>query len=227
MVGGTSLAGGIGGVQRTLIGVAIITVLNNGLNLMGMGPYWQLVIKGLVVIGAVLISQDRSRGAHREIGRSQHHRRRAAQSEYGYEGRRREMVAKQDFTGSVSYDFSGKTVVIYGGTTGIGRATAKDFAKAGANVFVSGLGEADGKSLVEEIKAAGNPNVDFIEADVTREKDIQDVMARDHQEVRTHPLRVQQCRRLRSEQADARDDRRRVPNAPRHQSEGRVSRHEA
>lgn len=62
IVGGTSLAGGIGGVQRTLIGVAIITVMNNGLNLMGMGPYWQLVIKGLVVIGAVLISQDRSRG---------------------------------------------------------------------------------------------------------------------------------------------------------------------
>jgi ribose transport system permease protein len=62
VVGGTSLAGGIGGVQRTLIGVAIITVLNNGLNLVGVGPYWQLVIKGTVVIGAVLISQDRSRG---------------------------------------------------------------------------------------------------------------------------------------------------------------------
>jgi ribose transport system permease protein len=62
VVGGTSLAGGIGGVHRTLIGVAIIVVLNNGLNLLGVGPYWQLVIKGLVVIGAVLISQDRGRG---------------------------------------------------------------------------------------------------------------------------------------------------------------------
>ena len=62
VVGGTSLAGGSGGVHRTLIGVAIITVLNNGLNLLGMGPYWQLVIKGFVVIGAVLISQDRTRG---------------------------------------------------------------------------------------------------------------------------------------------------------------------
>jgi ribose transport system permease protein len=62
VVGGTSLAGGSGGVQRTLIGVAIITVLNNGLNLMGVGPYWQLMIKGFVVIGAVLISQDRTRG---------------------------------------------------------------------------------------------------------------------------------------------------------------------
>ena len=62
VVGGTSLAGGSGGVQRTFIGVAIITVLSNGLNLVGVGPYWQLVIKGFVVIGAVLISQDRIRG---------------------------------------------------------------------------------------------------------------------------------------------------------------------
>lgn len=62
VVGGTSLAGGSGGVQRTLIGVAIITVLSNGLNLLGVGPYWQLVIKGFVVIGAVLVSQDRVRG---------------------------------------------------------------------------------------------------------------------------------------------------------------------
>lgn len=61
VVGGTSLAGGIGGVHRTLIGVAIITILNDGLNLLGMGEYWQMVIKGFVVIGAVLISQDRSR----------------------------------------------------------------------------------------------------------------------------------------------------------------------
>jgi ribose transport system permease protein len=62
VVGGTSLAGGSGGVQRTFIGVAIITVLSNGLNLVGVGPYWQLVIKGFVVIGAVLVSQDRRRG---------------------------------------------------------------------------------------------------------------------------------------------------------------------
>jgi ribose/xylose/arabinose/galactoside ABC-type transport system permease subunit len=62
VVGGTSLAGGIGGVHRTLVGVAIITILNNGLNLLGMGEYGQLVVKGLVVVAAVLISQDRSRG---------------------------------------------------------------------------------------------------------------------------------------------------------------------
>lgn len=62
VVGGTSLAGGVGGVHRTFIGVAIIALLNNGLNLMGVGPYWQMVIKGAVVIGAVLVAQDRLRG---------------------------------------------------------------------------------------------------------------------------------------------------------------------
>ncbi len=78
------------------------------------------------------------------------------------------MTALQNSVGHTAYDFTGKAAVIFGGTTGIGRSTAKDFALAGAKVFVSGLGEANGKSLVEEIKAAGNANVEFMEADVTR-----------------------------------------------------------
>jgi len=61
VVGGTSLAGGVGGVHRTLIGVLIIAFLDNGLNLMGVNQYTQMVIKGLVVVIAVLISQDRGR----------------------------------------------------------------------------------------------------------------------------------------------------------------------
>ncbi len=61
VVGGTSLSGGVGGVQRTLIGVLIIALLDNGLNLMGINQYTQMVIKGLVVIAAVLVSQDRSK----------------------------------------------------------------------------------------------------------------------------------------------------------------------
>lgn len=61
VVGGTSLAGGIGGVHRTLIGVLIIALLDNGLNMMEVNQYTQMVIKGVVVVGAVLISQDRER----------------------------------------------------------------------------------------------------------------------------------------------------------------------
>jgi len=56
VVGGTSLAGGFGGVHRTLLGVLIITVLANGLNQVGMGEYLQQVIKGAVVVVAVLFT---------------------------------------------------------------------------------------------------------------------------------------------------------------------------
>lgn len=59
VVGGTSLSGGVGGVHRTLIGVLIIALLDNGLNLMGVDQYAQMVIKGAVVVIAVLIGQDR------------------------------------------------------------------------------------------------------------------------------------------------------------------------
>lgn len=63
VVGGTSLAGGTGGPHRTLIGVLIIAILDNGLNLMGVSQYTQMMIKGVVVVVAVLVSQDRLRAA--------------------------------------------------------------------------------------------------------------------------------------------------------------------
>lgn len=61
VVGGTSLSGGVGGVHRTLIGVLIIALLDNGLNLMGVNQYSQMMVKGAVVIAAVLVGQDRSK----------------------------------------------------------------------------------------------------------------------------------------------------------------------
>jgi ribose transport system permease protein len=62
VVGGTSLAGGVGGVHRTLIGVLIIAILDNGLNLMGVSQFLQMIIKGLVVIAAVLVSRKSGAG---------------------------------------------------------------------------------------------------------------------------------------------------------------------
>lgn len=63
VVGGTSLSGGTGGPHRTLIGVLIITIIDNGLNLMGVTQYSQMVVKGAVVIAAVLVSRQRSLAA--------------------------------------------------------------------------------------------------------------------------------------------------------------------
>jgi NAD(P)-dependent dehydrogenase (short-subunit alcohol dehydrogenase family) len=65
----------------------------------------------------------------------------------------------------VKYDFSGKNVLVVGGTTGIGRATAQAFAGAGANLFVSGLGASDGRSLGEQVKGIGGA-FEFREVDV-------------------------------------------------------------
>jgi ribose transport system permease protein len=63
VVGGTSLAGGAGGPHRTLIGVLIISVLDNGLNLMGVSQYSQMIVKGAVVIAAVLVSRNSQHAA--------------------------------------------------------------------------------------------------------------------------------------------------------------------
>lgn len=56
VIGGTSLAGGAGSMIGTLLGVLFIGLLNNGMVLMGVDPYWQEVARGLIVLVAVLIS---------------------------------------------------------------------------------------------------------------------------------------------------------------------------
>ncbi len=55
VVGGTSFAGGEGGLGGTLLGVLIIGVLNNGLNLLNVNALWEQVVKGAVIAAALLI----------------------------------------------------------------------------------------------------------------------------------------------------------------------------
>jgi ribose transport system permease protein len=57
VLGGTSLSGGRGWVFGTLIGALIIGVLNNGLNLLNVSPFFQQVVKGGVILLAVLIDR--------------------------------------------------------------------------------------------------------------------------------------------------------------------------
>ncbi|BCG59839.1 MULTISPECIES: galactose/methyl galactoside ABC transporter permease MglC [Paenibacillus] len=53
VVGGVSTTGGIGTVPGVLVGVVIFTLINYGLTFIGVSPYWQLIIKGLIIVAAV------------------------------------------------------------------------------------------------------------------------------------------------------------------------------
>jgi len=57
VIGGTSLAGGRGRIFGTLIGVLIIGVINNGLNVMGVSAFYQQFIKGLIILIAVILDR--------------------------------------------------------------------------------------------------------------------------------------------------------------------------
>src|SRR5215472_9598235 len=68
-----------------------------------------------------------------------------------------------------------RVVLITGGTTGIGRATALEFAREGAQVVVSGRRDEEGRQLVSELREAG-AEAEFIRADVRREEDVRDLI---------------------------------------------------
>ena len=64
VIGGTSLSGGRGSIMGTVLGCLIIGVLNNGLFLLNVSPFWQQVIKGLVILIAVAIDKMNTGGRH-------------------------------------------------------------------------------------------------------------------------------------------------------------------
>ncbi|WP_417258019.1 ABC transporter permease [Celeribacter sp.] len=61
VLGGTSMSGGRGRIGGTIIGACVIGVLSDGLVMMGVSSFWQTVIKGLVIIAAVVIDQAQQR----------------------------------------------------------------------------------------------------------------------------------------------------------------------
>ncbi|MCJ8055986.1 ABC transporter permease [Shinella curvata] len=61
VLGGTSMSGGRGTIGGTIIGAFVIGILSDGLVMMGVSSFWQMVIKGLVIIVAVVVDQAQRR----------------------------------------------------------------------------------------------------------------------------------------------------------------------
>ncbi|NLV91493.1 MAG: ABC transporter permease [Firmicutes bacterium] len=59
VIGGTAMSGGVGTISGTVIGAVILGIINNMLNMLGVSPYLQGAVKGLVIIGAVLIQRKK------------------------------------------------------------------------------------------------------------------------------------------------------------------------
>jgi len=58
IIGGTSLAGGRGDLVGTIVGALILGVIDNGMNLLDVSPFLQSVVKGLVILFAVLLDRN-------------------------------------------------------------------------------------------------------------------------------------------------------------------------
>jgi inositol transport system permease protein len=64
VIGGTRLSGGVGGVGGTLLGVLLMGVIGNGLDLLNVPSYYQQIVKGLIIVGAVWFDR-----CHQESGK--------------------------------------------------------------------------------------------------------------------------------------------------------------
>jgi inositol transport system permease protein len=61
VIGGTSFSGGVGTVWGTMIGALIIGTLNNGLDLLNVSAYWQQIVKGAIIVVAIIIDERKNR----------------------------------------------------------------------------------------------------------------------------------------------------------------------
>jgi ribose transport system permease protein len=63
VLGGVSMSGGRGRISGTVIGAMVIGIISNGLNLMGVSSFWQLIVKGVIILFAILIDTQKGKGS--------------------------------------------------------------------------------------------------------------------------------------------------------------------
>lgn len=59
-IGGTSHSGGIGTIWGAVVGTLILSVLTNGFTLLGIDPYWQQIVQGMIIVGAVVLDMRKN-----------------------------------------------------------------------------------------------------------------------------------------------------------------------
>ena len=60
VLGGTSLVGGAGNILNTILGVFIVAMIQNGMNIIGINVFWQSIVYGSIILAAIAINTDRS-----------------------------------------------------------------------------------------------------------------------------------------------------------------------
>ena len=68
MIGGTSLEGGKGTIQGTAVGVFLITILRNGLTVLGISSVFHYLLIGLIIMGVIILDVTRTRVQERKKG---------------------------------------------------------------------------------------------------------------------------------------------------------------
>lgn len=61
VIGGTSLNGGVGNIGGTILGALLMGVINNGLDLLNVSSYYQQIVKGVIIVGAVWLDRSKNR----------------------------------------------------------------------------------------------------------------------------------------------------------------------
>jgi len=59
-IGGTSHSGGIGTIWGAVVGTLMLSVLTNGFTLLGIDPYWQQIVQGMIIVGAVVLDMRKN-----------------------------------------------------------------------------------------------------------------------------------------------------------------------
>lgn len=180
VLGGTALAGGRGRVTGSIIGAFVIVFLADGMVMMGVSDFWQMVIKGVVIVTAVVVDQFQQKLQSKVILMRRHEEKLAAIPPNGATSSypatihifRRAWCPAQRKGKNMQRDFQNKTVVITGACRGIGAGIAERFARDGANLVMVSNAERVHETA-ETLRQRYQADILSLQVDVTDEAQVQ------------------------------------------------------